>query len=121
MIEFIIICSLAFYGAAVTQCEGMIFYNVSKKLDKWFEAEVFLSFYKYGKLQYKRSAFVRSLQYPLYACPKCMPSIWGSAAYWITYYDNSHPIGYLVLMWILSVLAMAGVVNILMYQFPYND
>lgn len=121
MIEFILICSLAFYGFKVAQGEGMIFHSMSEKLTLWFEDG-----YPYTRRNtltyiYKRPIFIRSLRLPLYDCPKCMPSIWGTVAYWISYYDTTNPLYYLIAMWLLCIFAMVGAVNILMYQFPFDD
>lgn len=100
MIKFLILVSLALYGSKVLWQEGMILEKPKKWLDSVF-----------GK------ALIRK---PLYACPPCMASIWGSAAYWINFYDGN-PIWYILAMWPLTVIAISGIVWILLYQFPFDD
>lgn len=114
MIEFIIICSLAFYGWGVTKSEDMIFENTSVTLDKWF------GLYEdgFGNDKGIIPKWLRILRRPLYSCPICMPSIWGSAAYWIINCNAASPWYSLVTFWLLSIFAMSGLVYILISQFP---
>jgi hypothetical protein len=106
MIEFIIICSLAFYGSKVAQGNGMILYSMSFTLARWFD---------------RKNRFIRLFQYPLYDCPICMPSIWGTIAYWLNIYTERSPTGHDLLLWPLSIFSMSAVVYILMFQFPIDN
>jgi len=105
---------MAFYGWAVTKSKDMIFENLAETLDNWF------GIYEdgYGNGKGIAPYWLRFLRRPLYSCSICMPSIWGSAAYWLTYYDNANPVSFLILMWFLSIFAMSGLVYILISQFP---
>ena len=59
MIEHIIISSLCIIGLHVAMWEGMILYRVRLFLDKLTES-------------------ARIVRKPLYGCPPCMASLWGS-------------------------------------------
>lgn len=94
LLVHIIILSLALYGTKVTWQEGMIFEKPKLWLDKLFG-----------------EAMIRK---PLYACPACMPSIWGTLYFWLC-------TGFTWNMWPVFVLACCGTTWILMYQFPFDD
>jgi hypothetical protein len=109
MIEFIFICSLAIYGLHVAMQPGMIFHRLHSFLGYIFEL-------KYGNIP-----FFRVIRKPLYSCPMCMPSIWGSLAYWITYYGQSHNMLNFLFFWPICILAMSGIIYALIFQFPLDD
>lgn len=112
MLELIIIVALACYGSKVTWQEGMIFQNLKQKLDDWIE-------FRYC-MRYPKKSFFHLIRKPLYACPACMPSIWGSIAYWAMNYCTEH-IVISIILWPFSIFAMSAVAWLLMYQFPFDD
>lgn len=117
MIQFIVICALAFYGSKVTWLEGMLFENMKKRLDLFFGYTEKIG--EYTPLSARKWWY--GFRKPLYACPMCMPSIWGTISYWVNFWDNNNPIYYLLFMWVLSVFAMTATVYVLMSQFPIED
>lgn len=95
----ILLLSLALYGSKVTWQEGMIFEKPKLWLDEFWGDWL--------------------IRKPLYACPACMPSIWGSVYYWIAAVDKIGPTEFFY--WPVFVLATCGVTWVLMYQFPFDD
>lgn len=95
MIELIAITSLALYATGVLQQEGMLLYPIRQWLDK------------------------RNLPYliakPLYLCPPCMASIWGSLV-WFFVPGQVFCIG-----WPLFCLAVCGFTYLLIHNFPFDD
>lgn len=95
MIEPIIITALALYAAGVLQSEGMLL----QPLRKWLNGKGIPVF----------------LAKPLYACPPCMASIWGSIVWFFVGVD------FFSVDWPLFVFSVCGLTYILIYNFPYDD
>lgn len=96
---------MALYGTKVLFLPGMIFEGVKKWLDWWFIE--------------RGNALTRKLSKPLYACPPCMSSIWGSLIYWWSqgFTWNADR----VVFWLLFIMAACAGTWILLYQFPLDD
>lgn len=97
MLKLILITALALYGSKVLWLEGMIFEKPKLWLDKVFGDSM--------------------IRKPLYACPACMASVWGSVIYWWSV-EYSH---YALFFWPVFCISVCGMVWILMYQFPYDE
>ncbi len=94
MIETIIITGLSLYALGLMQAEGMLLHGVRVWLDK------------------KRiPSFLRK---PLYKCPPCMASIWGSVVW------GFFSISFFTPGWPLFCLSVCSVSYILIYLFPYE-
>lgn len=117
LLALIVITSLALYGSKVTWQEGMIFEKPKLWLDGLFLYRVINLDESYPYPDYKKTrTFWRYLSKPLYACPACMPSIWGSITYSINMCDTWN-IGEMVLF----DFATCGLTWVLMWQFPFDD
>lgn len=96
---------LALYGTKVLFQPGMILEGPKNWLDMWFIE--------------RGNAFTRKLSKPLYACPPCMSSIWGSLVYW---WGNSFTWNTDTLFfWPVFVLSACAGTWILLYQFPFDE
>jgi hypothetical protein len=76
MLEFILINSLVIWGIFAATRDGMIFNLESLPLPNW-------------------------LSYPLYECPVCMSSVWGSVGFYMMG-DNI----WLMPIWILAIAGL---------------
>lgn len=82
MLEMIVISSLFIIGLHVAMWEGMILYRVRLFLDKLTES-------------------ARIVRKPLYGCPPCMASVWGT----VLWFAFGHGIEW---KWLLFVVAVSG-------------
>lgn len=95
MLTLTVITSLALYALGMLQQENMLLHPIRKRLDRI-------------KLPYWLTS-------PLYSCPPCMSSIWGSGVWFLSVPDP------LCFDWPIFVLSTSAVTYLIIYNFPYND
>lgn len=95
MISLITITALALYATGPLQEPGMLLHP----LRRWLNARRISSY----------------ISKPLYGCPPCMASVWGSLVWFFFGID------FLSIQWPLFVLATSGLTYLLIYNFPYHD
>lgn len=111
MIELIAITALALYGTKVTWQEGMIFEQPKLWLDSVFQVP-------YEEAE-KPTAWQRTMYYlskPLYACPACMVSIWGTLIYHFSVSST-----WSIPSYITFLFSTCGLTWIFLTQFPFDD
>lgn len=123
LLILIVITSIALYGSKVTWQEGMIAVPVKRWLDVHLSGYIMKCelFPEHGvhytqQKECRRYRIGRYLSKPLYACPACMASIWGSIIYSLNM-SSTWNIGEMVLF----DFATCGLTWILMWQFPFDD
>lgn len=114
LLILIVITSIALYGSKVTWQEGMVFEKPKKWLDWQFWEKMERPAEWGGSYNKKRHLWGKYLSKPLYACPACMASVWGSIIY-------IHYMHWSVFGLIFFDVAVCGLTWILMWQFPFDD
>lgn len=115
LLVLIVITSIALYGSKVTWQEGMIF-EKPKKLFDWLLFKFIEDVGPPNFAERIQARIGRYLSKPLYACPACMVSVWGSMVYYFCVSSTNHIVNYPVFL-----LATCGLTWILMWQFPFDD
>lgn len=90
-----ILASLIIFGIHATTRVRMIFHPLRKKVSELFE---FLLYRKLG--EYERTTKVAFILKPLFDCPACMASVWGT----VYYFTIGSSLPYLVFIFALSGL-----------------
>lgn len=108
--------SLFIHGFSACFADGMIFGGIAKWIEGWDKS---------GNIQVKKRARIpKWLQKPLYACPTCMASIWGTVGYFVGVIalQDVLPLSWAVIaFWPVYVVCLAGLNSVIIGLYPCCD